>query len=192
MHCFKLWWTIRGKQSLIKFKKSFSIRLTSKAVFAIPENPLESKTNAQVPWSTGGVITLVIEDSLGSLELGLCFGPNIGSPSQLQSVHVQNSPGRFLNMLIFRPHSHPPPLYSSFLLFPPSPFLNFWFSASGQRSGECVFYWLLGGCDGQRCRDSLLQALYSHMGGVGILRKPKAKEAVLQISNGSQLHFIIK
>ena len=100
-------------------KKSLSIRLTSKAVFAVPENALESKNNAQVPWGTGGMITVVIEDSLGRLELGLCFGPNIGSPSQSQSVHVKNSPGRFLNMLIFRPHPYPPPLYSSFLLFLP-------------------------------------------------------------------------
>ena len=82
-------------------------------------------------------------------------------------------------MLLFRPHPYLPPLYSSFLLSPASPFLNFCFSVSGQRPEKYVFYWLLGGCDGQSCRDSLLQVLCSYMGGVGTLRKPKAKEAVL-------------
>ena len=76
-------------------EKSLSIRLTSKAIFAMPENALESKNNAQVPWGTGGMITVVIEDSLGRLELGLCFGPNIGSPSQTQSVHVRIPQGDF-------------------------------------------------------------------------------------------------
>lgn len=43
----------RGKT---KFKKSLSIRLTSKAVSAVLENALEGKNNAQVPWGTEGMI----------------------------------------------------------------------------------------------------------------------------------------
>lgn len=60
------------------------------------------------------MIAYVIEDSLVRLELRMRFGPNIGSPSQLQSIHVQNSPGRFFNMLVFQ--NRPPPLL---LPFPP-------------------------------------------------------------------------
>lgn len=71
------------------------------------------------------MITYTIEDPLGRLELEMCFGPNIDSASLLQSIHVQNSPGRFLNKLVFRPLLPSPP--------------HFWFNGSGLRPDNLSF-----------------------------------------------------
>lgn len=71
-------------------KKFFSVGLTSKAISAIPVNPLESKNDAHAFWATEGMITHVIEDFLGPLELGLFFDANVGSPS-----HRRISQGAF-------------------------------------------------------------------------------------------------